>query len=87
MYDPLGVRDPVPLREALIDWKGSVILEAYTVAHQKGTPRIGHAACLTDDGRRTWGIVEDPAILDAMMREEFCGRRGHLDGRGSLSVD
>ena len=48
---------------------------------------IGHFACLTDDGKRTWGTVEDPAILDAMTRDEFCGRRGSLDGTGKLSLD
>jgi acetyl-CoA C-acetyltransferase len=79
--------DTFPLREAVIDWEGPVTIEAYTVAHQKGTPRIAHAACLTDDGRRSWGTLEEPALLDAMMREEFCGRRGHLDGHGKLRVN
>ncbi len=79
--------DAFPLREALIDWEGPVTIEAYTVAHQKGEPRIGHAACLTDEEERTWGTLEDPAVLEAMMREEFCGRRGRLDGDGHLSVD
>ena len=79
--------DAFPLREALVDFAGLVTLEAYTVAHQKGAPRIGHAACLTDEGRRSWGTLEDPAVLDAMMREEFCGRRGRLDGFGKLAVD
>ena len=79
--------DAFPLREAVVDWEGPVTVEAYTVAHQKGTPRIGHAACLTDDARRTWGTLEDPAALDAMMREEFCGRRGRIDGHGKLGVD
>jgi acetyl-CoA C-acetyltransferase len=79
--------DAFPLREAVIDWEGPVTIEAYTVAHQKGTPRIAHASCLTDDGRRTWGTLTDPAVMDTMMREEFCGRRGHLDGHGKLSVD
>ena len=79
--------DAFPLREALVDFAGPVTLEAYTVAHQKGAPRIGHAACLTDEGRRSWGTLEDPAVLDAMMREEFCGRRGRLDGFGKLAVD
>ena len=78
--------DAFPLREALVDWDGPVTIEAYTVAHQKGQPRIAHAACLTDDGRRTWGTVEDPSVLDAMTREEFCGRRGRIDGSGKLSV-
>jgi acetyl-CoA C-acetyltransferase len=79
--------DALPLREAVVEWEGPVTIEAYTVAHQKGTPRIAHAACLTDDSRRTWGTTSDPAVMDAMMREEFCGRRGHLDGHGALRVD
>jgi acetyl-CoA C-acetyltransferase len=79
--------DALPLREALVDWDGPVSIEAYTVAHRAGKPHMGHAACLTDDGRRTWGTIEDPAILDAMTREEFCGRRGYIDGTGSLSLD
>ena len=48
---------------------------------------IGLAACLTDDGRRTWGTLEERSVLDAMTREEFCGRRGRLDGEGRLSVE
>jgi acetyl-CoA C-acetyltransferase len=87
-YESLHERvDAFPLREALVDWTGPVTVEAYTVAHQKGAPRLAHVACLTDDGRRTWGTVGEPAVLEAMMREEFCGRRGRLDGRGGLGLD
>jgi acetyl-CoA C-acetyltransferase len=78
--------DAFPLREALVDFEGPVTLEAYTVAHQKGAPRVAHAACLTDDGRRSWGTVSDAGVMQAMMKEEFCGRRGRLDGRGALGV-
>ncbi|MBW2241885.1 MAG: hypothetical protein JRH01_07845 [Deltaproteobacteria bacterium] len=79
--------DALPSREALVDWEGPVTLEAYTVAHSSGAPRIAHVACLTDDGRRSWGTVEDPDVMKAMMHEEFCGRRGRLDGHGKLSID
>ena len=79
--------DAFPLREAVIDWEGPVTIEAYTVSYEAGEPSIGYAACLLDDGRRTWGMVGDPIILDAMTREEFCGRRGHLDGNGKLSLN
>ena len=79
--------DAFPLREALVDWEGPITVEAYTVAYQAGKPRRGLAACLTDDGRRSWGTVVDPSVLGAMTREEFCGRRGRLDGAGKLSVD
>ena len=78
--------DAFPLREALIDFAGPVTLEAYTVAHQSGAPRLAHAACLTDDGRRSWATLNDPDLMRAMMREEFCGRRGRIDGHGHLGV-
>jgi acetyl-CoA C-acetyltransferase len=78
--------DAFPLREALIDFAGPVTLEAYTVAHQSGAPRLAHAACLTDDGRRSWATLNDPDLMRAMMREEFCGRRGRIDGHGQLGV-
>jgi acetyl-CoA C-acetyltransferase len=79
--------DAVPLRDALVDWKGPVTIEAYTVAHRGGDPRIAHVACLTDEGHRTWGTIEEPGILEEMMHEEFCGRRGRLDGKGGLIID
>lgn len=84
---PQEAIDALPGREALVDWEGAVTLEGYTVAHQGGAPRLAHAACLTDDGRRTWATLDDPAVMGAMMREEFCGRRGRIDGRGGLRVD
>jgi acetyl-CoA C-acetyltransferase len=87
-YDrPQAQVDALPLREALVDWDGPVTLEAYTVSHQAGEPRIAHVACLTPDGRRTWGTLDDPAAMAAMMREEHCGRSGRIDGRGKLSLD
>jgi len=78
--------DALPLREARVDWDGPVTLEAYTVAHRKGTARIAHVACLTDDGCRTWATLDAPELLAALMREEFCGRRGRVDGHGTLRV-
>ena len=86
-YENLQERlDAIPLRKALVDWEGPVTIEAYTVAHRKGEPRIGYAACLTDDGARTWATIQDADLLQAMMRQEFCGRRGRVDGHGQLSL-
>jgi acetyl-CoA C-acetyltransferase len=86
-YENLQERvDAFALREAVVDWEGPVTIEAYTVAHQRGRARIAHAACLTDDGTRTWATVQDGAVLEAMMREEFCGRSGRVDGHGQLSM-
>ncbi len=36
---------------------------------------------------RSWATPEDPALLAAMMREEFCGQRGRIDGHGKLRLD
>jgi hypothetical protein len=71
----------------VVAWEARVGVEGYTVAYRNGAPRIAYVACLTDDGRRTWGTIEDPSVMDAMTREELCGRSGHLDGHGRLNVD
>jgi acetyl-CoA C-acetyltransferase len=84
--NPQAQVDAFPEREAIVDWEGPVEIEAYTVAHRDGAPRIAHLACLTQDGRRTWGTLDDPGAMDAMMREEFCGRPARLDGAGRLRV-
>jgi acetyl-CoA C-acetyltransferase len=78
--------DAFPSKQAVLDWEGPVTIEAYTVAHAKGAPLRALAACLTDDGRRTWGVADDPALMAAMMREEFCSRRGRIDGHGNLAI-
>lgn len=79
--------DRVPKRAALVDWEGPVTIEAYTVAHRQGVPRLAHVACLTDDGRRTWATLDDAGRMAAMMREEHCGRRARVDGRGGLRIE
>jgi acetyl-CoA C-acetyltransferase len=79
--------DREPSREALVDFDGPVEIEAYTVMFGgSDTPRIGHAACLTPDGQRTWGNVEDPDLLDTMVEQECCGRAAKLNGQGRLEL-
>lgn len=83
---PQGEVDALPRRAALVDFEGPVAIEGYTVAHRGGAPRLAHAACLTEDGRRTWATLADPEALAAMMREEHVGRRARVDGRGALRL-
>ena len=78
--------DSFPKRKALINWNGPVTIEAYTVSHRKGEPVRALVACLTDEGCRSWGTLTNPTLLNAMMHEEFCGRHGHIDGEGNLSL-
>jgi acetyl-CoA C-acetyltransferase len=66
--------DQTPLRDALEVHDGAATVEAYTVMYAGDGPKIGYVSALTDDGRRTLATSEDPDVLTAMTREEFCGR-------------
>jgi len=66
--------DATPTRDVALQHTGGATVESYTVMYGAEGPTIGHVVCLLDDGRRTWANCEDPAVLDAMTREEFCGR-------------
>jgi acetyl-CoA C-acetyltransferase len=49
-------------------------------------PSLAHLACRLPDGRRTWANLEDGDVLEAMCREEFCGRPVRLDGAGKAEL-
>ncbi|MDZ7684888.1 MAG: hypothetical protein U5O39_07650 [Gammaproteobacteria bacterium] len=78
--------DATPARMSLVDYDGEVVIESYTVMYAGEGPAVGHAACLTPDGGRTWANTEDPEVMKAMTEEEFCGRRARIDGAGNLTV-
>jgi acetyl-CoA C-acetyltransferase len=78
--------DAFPTREVVIDHDGEVEIEAYAVMMNGEEPGTAYAACLLEDGRRTWATVDDPATTGEMAGEEFCGRRARIDGAGHLSI-
>jgi hypothetical protein len=49
-------------------------------------PEVGHAACLLEDGHRTWANTRDADTMAAMTSEEFCGRPVEIDGKGNLTL-
>jgi len=71
--------DATPTREVAMDHSGAATVESYTVMYGAEGPSIGHVVCLLPDGRRTWANCSEPAVLEAMTREEFCGRPVQLD--------
>jgi acetyl-CoA C-acetyltransferase len=77
--------DATPSREVVLNHRGGVTVESYTVMYGPDAPTIGHVACLLPDGRRAWGNTKDVDVLNAMTREEFCGRRAQLDGAGAVA--
>jgi acetyl-CoA C-acetyltransferase len=78
--------DALPRREVSIDHRGTATIESYTVMYGLAGAEVGHAACLLEDGRRTWANTRDAETMDAMTREELCGRPVEIDGRGSFAL-
>ena len=66
--------DALPSRECLATYDGEATIESYTVMYAADKPAIGHIACLTPAGERTWVNTKDPDLMAAMVTEEFCGR-------------
>ncbi len=78
--------DATPTREVALGHRGKATVEAYTVMYEGDAPTKGHFATRTEDGRRAWGETTDADTLEAMTREEFCGRRGRLNGEGIFAI-
>ena len=76
--------DQCPTREWLVDYDGEVTIESYTVMFSGESPSVGHAACLTPDGKRTWANTTDMDVMQEMRISEFCGRKARIDGAGTL---
>lgn len=77
--------DATPRREVALNFVGDATVESYTVMYGPEGPAMGHLACRLPDERRAWANCEDPAVLQAMTEEEFCGRPVTLaDNRASF---
>jgi acetyl-CoA C-acetyltransferase len=73
-------------RDAAPDHVGVVTIEASTVMHDRNGPTHALFAGLTADGRRTWGVSEEPATMKAAMADELAGTRADLDADGKLHL-
>jgi acetyl-CoA C-acetyltransferase len=71
---------PTPATVPIADvFTGDATLESYTVAHGRhGGPEWGLLIADLPDGRRAYGRVEEPALLDSLEAEEWVGRTVHL---------
>ena len=65
--------------------EGEATIETYTVMYENQSPCVAHAACLLDDGQRTWANILDPDIIASMITSEFCGRSGTIDTNGHFT--
>ena len=74
--------DRLPSRDCLESFDGDVEIESYTVMYDGFERSVGHVACRTSDGSRTWVNTTDDDVMRAMTEEEFCGRLARIaDGR------
>jgi acetyl-CoA C-acetyltransferase len=66
---------------------GPVDVESWTVLHGRdGTPENGFIVGLLADGRRAWGITQDPAVLQTMLTEELAGRKFDVKPDGAFEL-
>ena len=78
--------EATPKRDVLLGHEGEVSVESYVVMCGANGPEIAHAACRLPEGGRTWANTSDPDLIGEMMEREFCGRQGHIDGCGNLTI-
>jgi acetyl-CoA C-acetyltransferase len=70
-----GVRAVAPAEAA-----GEVWIDGITVTFSHEGPIHAVAICRFDDGSRTWANSDDPDLMQAVMTEEWVGRRARVDG-------
>ena len=78
--------DALPSRECVPEYRGDAEIESYTVMYAGDDPAIAHLALRTPKGQRVWANSEDAALMQSMVREEFCGRPARIDGDGEVVV-
>ncbi len=78
--------DRLPSKNCLASYRGPATIESYTVMYSALEPTVGHVACLTPAGERTWVNTEDSELMSAMASEEFCGRPVKISGDAQLTV-
>lgn len=79
--------DETPGRRVDAEHRGSAVIEAWTVMHGRdGTAERAHAACLTPDGARVWGVTDDPATMARFEAEDVAGEPVSIGDAGRLEA-
>ena len=78
--------DDSPVRTIEQDTPGVASVETYALRYADGAPVSAIVACLRENGRRVWGTIAEPTTLDAITREELCGRRVSIRDGNTLEV-
>jgi acetyl-CoA C-acetyltransferase len=67
-------------RDVADSHNGTALVEGYSVMYGPNGPDKAFIACRLNDDRRVWAINQDADTMDAMTKEEFCGRTANLSG-------
>jgi acetyl-CoA C-acetyltransferase len=78
--------DALPRRASLTDYAGEATLEACTVMHDRTAAEVALAAVLTPAGERTWARSDDPALMAALMADEWVGKPVQVTDGGTLEL-
>ena len=76
----------LPERETRDGFSGRVTVETYGLPYRDGTPDAAIVLCRTPDDLRICARTTDPALLDAMTREELCGREARVEANGRFEL-
>ena len=74
-------------RQVSEDHQGPVTVEAWTVMHERdGGMARAHAACLTDEGLRVWGVTDDPDTMKRFETDDVAGCPATIGADGDLRL-
>ena len=75
-------------REVSEDHRGPVVIEAWTVMHERdGSMSRAHAACLTPDGKRVWGVSTAADLMKRFESEDMAGAAATVGADGDLQLE
>ncbi len=84
---PQAEVDALPSVTPVEHHEGPVIIEAYTVMHERdGAPDNAVVACRTPDGGRVWGTSRESGLMQAMLTEELVGAAGQLGADAAVTL-
>lgn len=75
--------DAHPRRDVDEAPSGAAVTESFTVLHGRDGPEKALLTALMPDGRRALGGSADPAVIEAMVAEEFVGRPVTMEPDGT----
>jgi len=79
--------DRVDGRAAVVDHIGAATIETWTVMHARdGSRERAHAACLLDDGSRTFAVTSDADTMERMESVDMVGASVQIGSEGALRL-